>query len=56
MSVEDVEEYKVKFLIKRDELERDFNDTEWENLKMILNSNTESYIKRCLWILEQIEE
>ena len=39
-----------------DNSKRELNEVEWENFKKILDSNSQSYIDRCLWILGQIEE
>lgn len=35
---------------------RELNDIEWENFMKILNSNSNSYIDRCLWVLSQIKD
>ena len=49
-------EYSVNFVVNKDDIDRDFDDSQWENFKKILESNTQSYIERCLWILKQIKE
>ena len=48
--------HKVEILVERDSVRKELSDSDWENLKMILDSNTEGYLKRCLWILDQIEK
>ena len=64
MADSDNEEFSVSFKINKNDLSitdmekksRELSDVEWENLKKILDSNNQSYIDRCMWILTQIQE
>ena len=40
---------------KKEKGKRALTETEWANLKNILKSNQENYLKRCIYILEQID-
>ena len=69
MTDELIEDYTVTFNVIKSKIlvennegdddensKRELNEVEWENFKKILDSNSQSYIDRCLWILGQIEE
>ena len=69
MTDEIIEEHAVTFNVSKSEIlvdnndsdeendsKRELNEVEWENFKKILDSNSQSYIDRCLWVLGQIKE
>ena len=69
MTDEIIEEHTVTFNVRKNEILvdnndddednnsiRELNEVEWENFKKILNSNSQSYKDRCLWVLAQIKE